>query len=233
MNMKKVLMAVVLVVLISGMVSTVCAGSLGFGDLFNSIYGSSSSSIPKNIRMPDQFSITYEYTDSGKFREVTMEKDRSGNYHYRDSENEYLFVKAGSGYRIAIGTVNGFAYKNEEKYTLDYIKTLSSRFWDCATPDVQEIEILGTVSEDGTGEVCGRKTDRFKVELGMSYSVGGYGMSMSEGTFYDFDHDTGICLASSSSGNVSAFGLNMSDDSDDNFECIHFELKNVTLPSVE
>ena len=166
--------------------------------------------------MPDQFSITYEYTDSGKFREVTMEKDRSGNYHYRDSENEYLFVKAGSGYRIAIGTVNGFVYKNEEKYTMDYIKTLSSKFWDCAT-----------------GEVCGRTTDRFKVELGMSYSVGGYGMSMSEGTFYDFDHDTGICLASSSSENVSAFGLNMSDDSDDNFECIHFELNNVTLPSVE
>ena len=227
MNMKKVLMVVVMVVLIGGMVSTACAGSLGFGDLFNSIYGSSSSSIPKNIRMPDQFSITYEYTDSGKFREVTMEKDRSGNYHYRDSENEYLFVKAGSGYRIAIGTVNGFAYKNEEKYTLDYIKTLSSQFWDRATPDVQEIEILGS------GEICGRKTNRFKVELGMSYSVGGYGMSMSEGTFYDFDHDTGICLASSSSENVNAFGLNMSDDSDDNFECIHFELKNVTLPSVE
>ena len=80
---------------------------------------------------------------------------------------------------------------------------------------------------------CGRKTDRFKVELGMSYNIGGYGMSMSEGTFYDFDKETNICLASSSSENMSAFGLNMSDESDDSFECIHFELKNVTLPSVQ
>ena len=231
--MKKVLMVVVMIVLLSGMVSTAGAGSLGLGDLFNSIYGSSSSSIPKNIKMPDQFSITYEYTDSGKFREVTMEKDRSGNYHYRDSENEYLFVKAGSGYRIAIGTVNGFVYKNEEKYTLDHVKTLSSKFWDCATPDVEEIEVLGTVREAGAGEVCGRKTNKFKIELGMSYNFGGYGMSMSEGTFYDFDKETGICLASSSSEDLSAFGLNMSDDSDDGFECVHFELKNVTLPSVQ
>ena len=91
--MKKVLVVVIMIALVSGMVSTAGAGSLGLGDLFNSIYGSSSSSIPKDVKMPNQFSITYEYTDSGKFREVTMEKDNNGNYHYKDSENEYLFVK--------------------------------------------------------------------------------------------------------------------------------------------
>ena len=232
--MKKGIRIAIILMLICTLTGTAAATSLNLGDLFNSVYGGeSSTSLPRNVSMPDEFSITYEYSDSGKYREVTMEKDRSGNYHYKDSEDEYLFVRERNGYRIAIGTVNGFAFKNNDKYTMDHIKTLTAKFWDCATPDTDSLSILGKVVEDGNGTVCGRKTNRYKIDVGMSYNIGGFGMSMNEGMVYDFDQETNVCLASKGSEAVSAFGLNMSDDSGDSFECIHFELSNIKLPTVD
>ena len=92
---------------------------------------------------------------------------------------------------------------------------------------------MGTTTEEGSGEVCGRKTNRFKVDLGFGYNFGGYSMSMSEATFYDFDQETGICLASSTNENVNVMGMNSGDDEDEGFECIRFELNKVTLPTVD
>lgn len=201
------------------------------GDLFGSMYNDSSDMMPKNITMPKQFSITYEYVENGKFREVTMEKDANDNYHYKDNEDEYLFVKDGKGYKVAIGTVNGFAYKNNDKYAFDYVKELTEKFWKCATP-LDDDFTMGTTTEDGTGEVCGRKTNKFKVELGMSYSFGGYSAGLSEATYYDFDTETGICMASSSDEKASVMGMSSS-DSDGGFECTRFELNDVTLPTID
>jgi len=206
---------------------TCCATALAtdfdlgdLGNLFSSMYNNSSDMMPKNITMPREFSITYEYVENGRMREVTMERDSSDNYHYKDGENEYLFVKDGRGYRVAIGTVNGFAYKNHEKSTFDYVKELTEKFWKCATP-LDDDFTMGTTTEEGTGEICGRKTNKYKVELGLGYNFGGYSMSMSEATYYDFDAETGICLASTSNENVSVMGLN-SADSDGGFECTRF-----------
>ena len=231
--MKKGFTLMLVLCLLCTLVPAAGAEGMGLGDLLGMFGQGSSGKLPGKITMPDRFSITYEYSEDGKYREVTMEKDGNGSYHYADSEDEYLFVAEGNGYRMAVKTVNGFAYKNREKYTFDAVRSLTSRFWECATPDMEEMAFLGTVKEDGTGEVCGRKTDRYLVEVGMSYSFGGYDMSVSEGTRYEFDHETGVCLASSASGDVNAFGFSVSDDSGDGFACIRFELGDVRLPAVE
>ena len=230
--MKKCLAFVLVTILFCGMVTTVCASGFDFGGMLNSMYNNSSDMMPKNITMPNQFSITYEYVEDGKFKEVVLEKDEGDNYHYKDSEDEYLFVKDGKGYKIAIGTVNGFAYKNNDKYTFDRVKEITHRFWSCATP-LDDDFTMGTTTEEGTGEICGRKTNKFKVDLGFGYSFGGYNMSMSEATFYEFDQETGICLASSSNEDVSVMGMNAGDGEQAGFECTRFELGNVTIPKID
>ena len=229
--MKKMLSFVFAVMLVCGSAACAQGDSFDFGSLFGSLYNGSSSMMPKNVSMPDQFSIAYEYTDSGKFRQVLMEKDKAGNYHYKDSSDEFLFIKDGKGYRIAVSTVNGFAYKDTEKYSFDYVKSLTGKFWECAAPLDDDIT-LGSTTSEGQGQICGRKTDKFKVDLGMGYSIGGYSVSMSEATYYEFDRETGICLASSMSDDVSFMGINAGDDDLDGFECVRFELRDVSLPSV-
>ena len=42
------------------------ASEIDFGKLFSSILNDSSNMIPKNISLPKEFSITYEYIDDGK-----------------------------------------------------------------------------------------------------------------------------------------------------------------------
>ncbi len=230
--MKKCLAVILVAILLCGILPAACASDFGLGDLFGSMYNSSSDMMPKNITMPKAFSITYEYVEDGKYKEVTLEKDANDNYHYKDSEDEYLFVKDGKGYKIAIGTVNGFAYKSNDKYTFDRVKELTQKFWTCATP-LDDDFTMGTTTEAGTGEICGRKTNKFKVDLGFGYNFGGYSMSMSEATFYEFDQETGICLASSSNGDVSVMGMNAGDGEQAAFECTRFELNDVVLPTVE
>ena len=228
--MKKLLSVFITSLLICTAMVCVHAEGFDFGSMLGSLYNSSSSMMPKDILMPDQFSITYEYSESGKFRQVLMEKDKTGNYHYKDYEDEYLFIKDGKGYRVAIATVNGFIYKNNEKYTFDYVKTQTSKFWEFAMP-LDDIT-MGTTTSEGEGEICKRKTNKFKVDLGMGYSFGGYSVSMSEATYYEFDQETGICLFSSKNEDVSVMGFNTSDGDQDGFECIEFEIDNISLPSV-
>ena len=230
--MKKILSIFLTAVLLCSCLASASAGDFGLGDLLGSMYNNSSSKMPGNITMPNQFSIRYEFVEDGKFREVTMEKDANENYHYKDNEDEYLFVKDGKGYRIAIGTVNGFAYKNEDKYTFDRVKELTAKFWACATPLESDLT-MGTTTEEGTGKICGRATNKFKVDLGFGYNFGGYSMSMSEATFYDFDQETGICLASSSNEDMTVMGMNTGDGEQAGFECTRFELNDITLPTVD
>lgn len=230
--MKKSMAILLATILILGMIPVACASDFDFGGMLSSMYNDSSSMMPKNITMPSQFSITYEYVEDGKYKEVTMEKDAENNYHYKDSEDDYLFVKDGKGYKIAIGTVNGFAYKNNDKYTFDRVKEMTQKFWTCATP-LEEDFTMGTTTEEGTGELCGRKTNKFKVDFGFGYNFGGYSMSMSEATFYEFDQETGICLASSSNEDVSVMGMNAGDGAKAGFECTRFELTEVVLPSID
>ena len=230
--MKKCLAVILATILLCGMIPVACASGFDFGDMFNSMYNNSSDMMPKNIAMPKQFSITYEFVEDGKFKEVTMEKDANDNYHYKDNEDEYLFVKDGKGYKIAIGTVNGFAYKNNDKYTFERIKELTRKFWSCATP-LDDDYTMGTTTEEGSGEICGRKTNKFKVDLGFGYNFGGYSMSMSEATYYEFDQETGICLTSYSNEDVNVMGMSVGDDEQAGFECTRFELNNVSLPTVD
>lgn len=229
--MKKFITAILIITLLCGISATAGASGLDYGDLLNSMYNNSSDMMPKNITMPRQFSITYEYIENGKYVEVTMEKDGNDNYHYRDSEEEYLFVKDGKGYKIAIATVNGFVFKSNDKYTFDRVKQLTKLFWTCATP-LDDDYTMGTTTEEGTGEICGRKTNKFKVDLGFGYNFGGYSMSMSEATYYEFDQETGICLASSSNENISVMGMNTGTGNKEGFECVRFELTNILLPEV-
>ena len=231
-DMRKVFLVVLAVLLACSSLVAALASDFGLGELLDSVYNNSSSMMPQNITMPKKFSITYEYVENGKFLEVTLEKDESENYHYKDDEDEYLFVKDGKGYRIAVGTVSGFVYKNNEKYTFDRIKELTQRFWGCATP-LDDDFTMGTTTKEGSGEICGRKTDKFKVDFDFGYNFGGYSMSMSEATFYDFDLETGICLASSSNEAVNVMGMNAGDGEQAGFECIRFELESVLLPAVE
>lgn len=228
--MKKLLAAILATALIIMMLPAAYA-SFDLDGFLNSTYNNSSDMMPKNITMPEQFSLTYEFDEGGKFVEVTMEKDTNGNYHYKDNEDEYLFIKDGKGYKIAIKTVNGFAYKNNDKYTFDHVKELTRKFWTCATP-LDDDFTMGTTTEEGVGNICGRKTNKFKVDLGMGYSLGGMSMSVGETTFYDFDQETGICMASSSTSDVSVMGMNSS-DGQAGFECIRFELNNIALPTVD
>lgn len=230
--MKKCLAVILATILLCGIIPVADASGFDFGDMFNSMYNNSSDIMPKNISLPKQFSITYEYVEDGKFKEVVMEKDENDNYHYKDSEDEYLFIKDGKGYKIAIGTVNGFAYKNNDKYTLDHVKEITKRFWLCATP-LEDDFTMGTTTEEGSGEICGRKTNKFKVDLGFGYNFGGYSMSMSEATYYEFDQETGICLASSSNEDVNVMGMNAGDGEKTGFECTRFELNDVTIPTVD
>ena len=230
--MKKFWAVFLVGILLCGMLPPALASGFDLGDMFSSFYNGSSDMMPKDITMPETFSITYEYIEDGKFKEVTMEKDKSDNYHYKDSEDEYLFVKDGKGYKIAIGTVSGFVYKNNDKYTFEYIKELSQKFWSFATPLDDDIT-LGTTTEEGTGEICGRKTNKYKVDLGFGYNLGGYSMSMSEATYYEFDQETGICLASSTSDDVNFMGLNAGDDEQEGYECTRFEISDVTLPTMQ
>ena len=92
---------------------------------------------------------------------------------------------------------------------------------------------MGTTTEEGSGEICGRKTNKFKVDLGFGYNFGGYSMSMSEATYYEFDQETGICLASSSNEDVNVMGMNAGDGEKAGFECTRFELNDVTIPTVD
>jgi len=228
--MKKVVAFVLLLILFCSSL-TAQATNLDFGELFNSVYNSSSSAMPRSFHMPEEFSIVYEYVEEGKFKEVLMEKDKNDNYHYKDHEDEFLFVKEGRGYRIAIATMNGFVYKNKDKYDFDYIKELTSKFWKCAEP-LEDYQ-MGTTTEEGSGNICGRKTNKFKVELGLGYNLNGLNVSMSDATFYEFDAETGICMASSKKDNISYLGMNLSDGDNSGFECISFETDRIVLPKVD
>ena len=230
--MKKTIIILIASVLLCGLFSSAAASGFDFGDLFNSMYNSSSEMMPKKISFPAKFSITYEYVEEGKYKEILMEKDESDNYHYKDNEDEYLFIKDGKGYKIAIGTVNGFAYKNNDKYTFERIKELSEKFWSFATP-LDDDFTMGTITEEGSGEICGRKTNKFKVDFGFGYNFGGYNMSMNEVTYYEFDQETGICLASSTNEDVSVMGMNAGDGDQEGFECTRFEISNVKLPTMD
>ena len=230
--MKKLISMAAVVFLLVGIASVSSAGDFGFGDIFGSAFGTSSVQLPGKYKMPDEFSITYEYAEDGKYREVTLEKDKSGSYHYKDHEDEYLFIKDGKGYRVAVGTVSGFVLRSNEKYDLDYVKTLTEKFWSCAAPLEDDIA-MGTVTEEGSGEICGRKTKQYKVDLGLGYSLGGYTMSMSEATYYAFDAETNICLASSTNEDVHVMGLSAGDGEQDAFECIRFEIAGVKLPALQ
>ena len=230
--MRRVMGVVLAVILAIGMLATASASDFGLGDLFGSVYNDSSGMMPKNITMPKQFSITYEYSEDGRYKEVLMEKDANDNYHYRDSEDEYLFIKDGKGYKVAVGTVSGFAFKSNDKYTMDYLKEQTETFWKFATPLDDDVT-FGTTTAEGEGEICGRKTNRFKVDLGLGYSFGGYSVSMSEATWYEFDQETGICLGSSTNEDVSVMGMNTGDGDQEGFECTRFELEDVVLPTVE
>ena len=97
--MRKWILTVLILGIICGMNITVYASDVDFGDLLGSMAGMSSDSIGNDVSMPDAFSITYEYVENGMFKEVTMEKDEQDNYHYKDSEDEFLFIKDGNGYR--------------------------------------------------------------------------------------------------------------------------------------
>lgn len=104
--MKKFMLFVLALLLLCSTLVPAHASDFSLSDFLNSMYNTSSDTMPKNVKMPQQFSITYEYVEDGKYREVTMECDLSGNYHYKDNEDEYLFVKSGSGYKIAINTLD-------------------------------------------------------------------------------------------------------------------------------
>lgn len=230
--MKKRLLAVITAGIVCGMSFGAGATDVDFGELFSSLEEMYSDPIESDINMPEKFSITYEYVEDGKFKEVTMEKDEMNNYHYKDSEDEFLFISDGNGYRFAIGTVSGFAYKNEDKYTFDYVKEQTSKFWHYVDPLEDEIT-MGTKTDEGTSEICGRPTNKYKIEWGMDYNFGGYNMSMSDATYYEMDQETGICLASSSNSDVSVMGISSSDEGTEGFECIRFELEDVTLPEIQ
>ena len=225
---------VISVVLVALMLITPIISAHAYDDLdalLGGFYGRSSNNLPGKPNMPDQFSITYEYAANGRFFQVTMEKDINENYHYLQGNDEYLFLKDGRGYEVAIKTVGGFFLKSDEKNTWDYVESETETFWAFVCPTDEYS--FGTITKEGEGEICNRITEKNTIEFGMGANFGGYNMSMSQNSYLEYDKETGICLASSNTEGMNVNGLDFSDDAEFNFECIRFETEDILLPELQ
>ena len=236
--MKKSLFFILTIVIIFSITSALAFGfDFNFGDGDSSFSyggeGSGSKHIPKAITLPDVFSVTLEYTESGRYHEITLERDQTGNLHYVTEDEELLFIKTGNNkYKVATGTVNGFALRNDNTYNWEYVEEQIEAFWNLI--DQTDEFYLTTSSDDGEGEICGRKTYRITASLGASYSFGGFDLSAGFSEFYDIDQETGMCLNKVESESASYSAINYNDsDTDVIFTCTRFETENVNLPTLD
>lgn len=69
-SMKKFMLFVLALLLLCSTLVPAQASDFSLSDFLNSMYNTSSDTMPKNVKMPQQFSITYEYVEDGKYREV-------------------------------------------------------------------------------------------------------------------------------------------------------------------
>ena len=142
--------------------------------------------LPDPVRMPDTYSVTYHRRDKKKNEIITLlERDADGNIHYRDGENEMVFVRTDKGFRMYPVPADGSGFGEWDGVLLSArsVRDKTSPFWDCA--DQTFIKWLGVDRTDDT-EYLGRSCGLYHAEPGTITFT--YKCDMV------IDDETGICL---------------------------------------
>ena len=115
--------------------------------------------LPDPVKMPAAYSVTYQRLDKKK-NEITtlLERDEDGIIHYRDGENECVFVKTDEGFRMypILPDGDGFGEWDGVLLSARSVRSLTDNFWNCA--DQTFIKWLGTELTEETeylGRPCG------------------------------------------------------------------------------
>ncbi len=169
-----------------------------------------SESILNVVKMPEQYSITYEIESSeGVIYTIQKTKDADGNIYFRSSEEELLFLTDGNNYILyqSDGSGNFSADDRDALYNTTYVDTVTEKFMEYAEKSKKQfIPGMGSTEEQ---IVSGRKCAVYTVETGAANFV---------------DKETGICLGWEEVKAISGHELETDDEV---FRCTEFLTENI------
>lgn len=184
-------LAGVLLISFAGCSALQTGGSTASNSTPSEVTGSSTKngmdSVYNLIRLPEQYSITYEIeTTEGIIHTVQKTKDADGNIYFRSSEDELLFLADGNDYILYQPDGRGsFSADNRDTlYNTDYVESATEKFMEYAEKSRKQfIPGMETTEEQ---IVSGRECAVYTVKTGaVNFSV----------TYQLYvDKETGICL---------------------------------------
>lgn len=214
-------LAGVLLISFAGCSAPQAGGSTASNSTQSEVTGSSTEtgtdSIYSSIRLPEQYSITYEIeTTEGIIHTVQKTKDADGNIYFRSSEDELLFLADGNNYTLYQPDENGdfSADDKDALYNTTYVDTVTEKFMEYAEKSQKQF----TPGLESTGEqvVSGRECAVYKIETG----AGNFSVTYQ---FY-VDQETGICLGWEEGKEISGHELEADGEV---FRCTEFLTENI------
>lgn len=201
--MKKIIALAVLLCIITTIALTGCS--------------SFTSQIINFVNMPDEYYIEYEVVgEDGIVKTVARGKDAGGNYYYRASGIETLYILDGEYYTAYDMTDGAFVAREDrvkESVVLEETK-------DFETYSHKSMETISGVYEQAEeSELFGRECDNYNLSLNIIIYVQSYAMAV--------DSESGVCLSFWGTSNVAGFETAKS-----GFECVSFKTEGVDFSSI-
>ena len=142
--------------------------------------------LPDPVKMPDTYSVSYHRLDKKKKEIITLlERDKDGNIHYIDGDDEQVFVKTEGRFRMypVLPGKGGFGKWDGVLLSARTVRQKTNPFWNCA--DQTFIKWLGTELTEKT-EYLGRSCGLYHAEPGT--------ITFTYSCELVIDDETGICL---------------------------------------
>ena len=142
--------------------------------------------LPDPVRLPDTYSVSYQRLDKKKNEVSTLlERDSDGNIHYRNGEDEMVFVRTDEGFCMypVLEDESGFGEWDGVFLSARGVREKTAPFWDCA--DQTFIKWLGADFMEKT-EYLGRPCGLYHAQPGTITFT--YQCDMV------IDDETGVCL---------------------------------------
>ena len=201
--MKKIIAFLALICIISTLALTGCS--------------SFTREIIEFVELPDQYYIEYEVVgDDGTVKTIARGRDANGNYYYRASGVETIYLIDGE-YYTAYDMSDGEYIVREDRVKESLIKEETNAFETYSNKSMETIS--GVYDQVEGSELFGRECDNFTLSLNILIYVQSYTMAV--------DRESGVCL--SFWGTSTVLGM---ETAKNGFECVSFETEDVDLPSV-
>ena len=173
--------------------------------------------IAESVTLPDEYYIEYEITgEDNIITTVAKGKDSTGNYYYKDSETETVFLLNGGKYTVYDKTggqwVARSSFVNE-----DYINDNTEAFDSLANKSKEKFS--GVYKESDGEAFLGRNCNSYKLGLNIINFSQSYEMLV--------DVNTGVCMRFFGTSSV-----NSEQTDEAGFECVKFETSGLDFSTI-